>query len=92
MDSLNNNDFNNDSINLINIDLDIKDLSLKNYKINKFIEKSFEVGLNILKLGITNKLINGPISKKNFLKKKISRYYRIFSKKNWNKKICNVNI
>ena len=86
MDSLNNNDFNNDSINLINIDLDIKDLSLKNYKINKFIEKSFEVGLNILKLGITNKLINGPISKKNFLKKKYPGITEYLAKKTGTKK------
>ena len=39
-------------------------------KSNYYIESSFKVALSILKKGISNKLINGPISKKYFLKKK----------------------
>ena len=86
LDSLNNYNLNNNSINLINIDLDVKNLFLKNYKTNKFIEKSFEVALNILKLGITNKFINGPISKKTFLKKKYPGITEYLAKKTGIKK------
>jgi 4-hydroxythreonine-4-phosphate dehydrogenase len=39
-------------------------------KSNTYIEKSFEIAIQILKKRITNKFINGPISKKFFLKKK----------------------
>tara|TARA_Y100000741_G_scaffold64280_1_gene46019 strand:- start:2 stop:967 length:966 start_codon:yes stop_codon:yes gene_type:complete len=39
-------------------------------KSNLFIENSFEAGLKLIKEGVSNKLINGPISKKNFLEKK----------------------
>ena len=39
-------------------------------KINKYIEDSFRTGLSLIKNNLSNKLINGPISKKNFLKKK----------------------
>ena len=55
---------NNSSINLIDIKLN------KNSNINQYIEKSFFTAFNIIKDGITNKFINGPISKKKFLKKK----------------------
>ena len=59
------------TINLINIDLDFD----KNYKkitnkSNNFIKKSFDIALQLIKIGFTNKFINGPISKKNFLNKK----------------------
>ena len=33
-------------------------------KSNSYIEKSFEIAIQILKKKITNKFINGPISKK----------------------------
>ncbi len=39
-------------------------------KSNKYIENCFKVGLEILSNKISNKFINGPISKKYFLKKK----------------------
>ena len=55
---------NNSSINLIDIKLN------KNSNINQYIEKSFFVAFKIIKDGLTNKFINGPISKKKFLKKK----------------------
>ena len=58
-------------INLINV----------NYKVNKafekitsksniYIENCFKIALNLIKIGVSNKLLNGPISKKYFLKKK----------------------
>ena len=40
-------------------------------KSNDYIKKSFDIALKILNKKITNKFINGPISKKFFLKKNI---------------------
>ena len=62
----------NNSINLINVNYNTsKAFGKISNKSNKYIEKSFKIAFNILKSGVTNKLINGPISKKNFLKKSI---------------------
>ena len=57
-------------INLINIDFEHKKIFDKiSTKSNVFIEKSFKVALKILKNNNCLGLINGPISKKNFLNK-----------------------
>ena len=62
---------NNKKINLINISFNQKKAFDKiSSKSNDYIEKSFNVALKILKKNITNKFINGPISKKFFLNKK----------------------
>ena len=62
---------NNRSINLISIKYNqnrpFKKLSSKS---NAYINQSFELALKIIKKKITNKFINGPISKKFFLKNK----------------------
>tara|TARA_Y200000002_G_scaffold193366_1_gene159709 strand:- start:37 stop:1005 length:969 start_codon:yes stop_codon:yes gene_type:complete len=62
---------NNRSINLINIkytqDKPFEKLSSKS---NTYINLSFELALKIIKKKVTNKFINGPISKKFFLKNK----------------------
>ena len=62
---------NNRSINLISIkyiqNRPFKKLSSKS---NTYINKSFDLALKIIKKKITNKFINGPISKKFFLKNK----------------------
>ncbi len=72
-------DFNNfnksklirNSINLINVKFKLNNNWNKiSKKSNKFIYKSFNIGLKLLNMGETYKLINGPISKKNFLNKK----------------------
>ena len=52
----------------IDIPIDLKNLSL--IKKNSYIEKSFEVALNLLKKDNSLALINGPISKTTFLKGK----------------------
>ncbi len=71
---LNFKDFNNHicilkkKIYIIDIPLSYKNLSLQ--KTNYYIKKSFEIGLNILKEKNSLALINGPISKKTFLKGK----------------------
>ncbi len=63
--------FDNRKINLIDVNIDQKKPFKRiSNKSNTYIEKSFEIAIQILKKRITNKFINGPISKKFFLKKK----------------------
>ena len=55
----------NKSINLINIEYKQKKVFEKiSSKSNSFIKNSFDIALDILKGGISNKFINGPVSKK----------------------------
>jgi 4-hydroxythreonine-4-phosphate dehydrogenase len=62
---------NNRSINLINIKYNQnKPFEKLSTKSNTYIKQSFELALKILKKKITNKFINGPISKKFFLRNK----------------------
>jgi len=62
---------NNKSINLININYNPqKPFENVSSKSNHYIEQSFELAIKILQKKITNKFINGPISKKFFLKNK----------------------
>jgi len=59
-----------DIINLINVEYNqnriFENISKKS---NTYIKKSFDIALEILSKGITNKFINGPISKNTFLNK-----------------------
>ena len=59
-----------DSINLINLDINLNNFKKISPRSNDFIKKSFDAGLKLIQNGFTNKLINGPISKKSFLNKK----------------------
>ena len=64
-------DLKKNQINLINVNYFTKKAFEKiTSKSNKYIEKCFMVALDLIKIGISNKLLNGPISKKNFLKNK----------------------
>ena len=62
---------NNKTINLIdvkyNTNIAFKKISKNS---NKFIYNCFEIAFKLIKKGITNKFINGPVSKKYFLNKK----------------------
>mgnify|MGYP001286079219 CR=1 FL=1 len=61
----------NKSLNLINVKLNnYNSINKKKFVSKKYIERSFEIAFSIIKMGITDKLINGPISKKTFLKGK----------------------
>ena len=65
--NLKNENLSKNIINLINIDFKLD----KNYKkitnkSNEFIKKSFDIALQLINLGLTKKLINGPVSKKIF--------------------------
>ena len=71
------------SINLINVDYKFEKKKYKKISKNskKFINKSFEIALHLINSGLTNKLINGPISKKNFLNKKYPGITEYIAKK-----------
>ena len=61
----------NNSINLLDIKYNQKTAFEKiSFKSNSYINKSFDIAFKIIRTGFTNKIINGPISKKYFLKKK----------------------
>ena len=76
----------NKKINLINIEYKFNKCFEKiSSKSNNYIEKSFDVALKIIKLNKLSKFINGPISKKYFLKGKtlgITEYLARKTKKN----------
>ena len=57
---------NNKKINLIDINYDQKRFYKISSKSNVYIQKSFDTALKILKKNISNKFINGPISKNFF--------------------------
>ena len=83
------NDFsklNNNQINLINIDYKFKNCFEKiTSKSNKYIYETFKTALNFIKQNNLSKFINGPISKKSFLKGKtlgITEYLAKKTKKN----------
>ena len=62
---------NNKVINLIDVKYDQeKPFEKISKKSNVYINKSFSIAVELIKKGFTNKFINGPISKKTFLKKK----------------------
>ena len=62
---------NNKIINIIDVEfLQKKAFEKITKKSNKYINQCFNFAFKIIRSGISNKLINGPISKKNFLNKK----------------------
>ena len=70
------------SINLIEVNYKVKpSIDKISSKSNKFIQESFNVGLKTLKIFRSNKFINGPISKKNFLDKKLPGITEYLAKK-----------
>ncbi len=80
---------NNNSINLINVSYNQKKAFEKiSNKSNNYIRKCFEIAIILIKTNFSNKLINGPISKKNFLKNKFLGITEFFGKKFKKKKIA----
>ena len=69
---INNYVFSNKTINLVDVDYDFQNKFEKKIsnKSNQYIERSFNAAFNLINRNISDKLINGPISKKNFLNKK----------------------
>jgi 4-hydroxythreonine-4-phosphate dehydrogenase len=74
--------FEKEKINIIDINFKFKNVFDKiSDKSNKYLEDSFRVGLDLLKTNNFLGLINGPISKKNFLKKKFPGITEYLAKK-----------
>ena len=87
--NLNNYKLDNNSINLINIKLNQKKAFIKiSNKSKSFIKNSFNTALTILNQGITDKLINVPVSKKYFLDKKYLGITEYLAKKCSSKKVA----
>ena len=88
---------NNKSLNIVDVNLKVSSNTLSQYNFNKdYIKRSFNIALKLIALGITKKIINGPINKKKFLNKKflgITEYISsLYRKKNvgmliYNKKL-----
>ena len=76
------------SINLINLDINLNTYKKISPRSNDFIKKSFDAGLKLTQNGFTNKLINGPISKKSFLNKKFPGITEYISSKTKTKKFA----
>ena len=76
------------SINLINLDINLNNFKKISPRSNDFIKKSFDTGLKLTQNGFTNKLINGPISKKSFLNKKFPGITEYISSKTKTKKFA----
>ena len=84
--NLNISKINNNKINIINVDFDYKKTFDKiSNKSNNYIKKCCEIGLELMKITSSKVLINGPISKKFFLKKKYPGMTEYFSSKVDNK-------
>ena len=85
--NLKKNKIDNKSINLINVEYNQKKVFEKiSSKSNAFIKDSFDIALDILKERISNKFINGPISKKSFLNKNYLGITEYLTKKTNSKK------
>ena len=80
--SLNEIKLNNKTINIIDVNYN-KNINFQKIssKSNDYIKDCFETSFKILKSGITNKLINGPISKNSFLNKKFLGITEYLAKK-----------
>ncbi len=58
---------NNKTINIINVEYKFtKSFEKKSKKYNKYIKRTFQIAFKIINNNISDKFINGPISKKNF--------------------------
>tara|TARA_Y100000768_G_scaffold383320_1_gene365247 strand:- start:303 stop:1265 length:963 start_codon:yes stop_codon:yes gene_type:complete len=76
-------------LNMINVNLNQSKIFEKiSSKSNKYIENCFKIGLKLLKSGISEKLINGPISKESFLKNKYNGITEYLAYKTKSKKIA----
>jgi 4-hydroxythreonine-4-phosphate dehydrogenase len=76
-------------INLIDIDFEqVSGFDKITSKSNHYIASCFDVAMKLLKNNVTNKFINGPISKKTFLKKKYAGITEYLAQKTNTKKFA----
>ena len=79
----------NNRINLINVDYKFKRCFEKiTSKSNKYINETFKTALNFIKLNNLSKFINGPVSKKSFLKGKTLGITEYLANKTNKKKVA----
>ena len=82
-----NEDINGKKINIIDVDYNTKNAFEKiSSRSNRYIEECFKIALKLIKLGYTDKFINGPISKKHFLKNKFLGITEYLARKTKSKK------
>jgi len=80
---------NNKKINLINVDYAFKNCFEKiTSKSNKYIDETFRIALNFIKQNNLSKFINGPVSKKSFLKGKTLGITEYLAKKTKKKNVA----
>ncbi|MDB9983815.1 4-hydroxythreonine-4-phosphate dehydrogenase PdxA [Candidatus Pelagibacter sp.] len=80
---------NNKKINLVNVDYKFKNCFEKiTDKSNKYIEETFRTALNFIKQNNLSKFINGPVSKKSFLKGKTLGITEYLAKKTKNNDVA----
>ena len=80
---------NNRSVNLINVNHNQKKAFEKiSDKSNNYIRRCFEIAIFLIKTNFSNRLINGPISKKKFLKSKFLGITEFFAQKFKKKKVA----
>ena len=76
-------------INLINVEfIQSQTFTKITSQSNKYISSSFNIAINLLKNNVSNKLINGPISKKTFLKNKFNGITEYLANKTNTKKFA----
>jgi len=76
------NELNNKKLNIINIEYNSQKAFEKiSIKSNKYLKECFNLAIKLIKLGLTNKFINGPISKKHFLTNKFLGITEYLAKK-----------
>ena len=79
----------NSKINLINVDYEFKKCFEKiTSKSNNYIDETFKTALNFIKKNNLSKLINGPVSKKSFLKGKTLGITEYLAKKTKKKDVA----
>jgi 4-hydroxy-L-threonine phosphate dehydrogenase PdxA len=72
---------------IIDVDYNTKNAFEKiSSRSNRYIEECFKIALKLIKLGYTDKFINGPISKKHFLKNKFLGITEYLARKTNSKK------
>ena len=76
-------------INLIDVNLNqTQAFNKTTAKSNKYISSCFDIAINLLKKNVSDKLINGPISKKNFLNNKFNGITEYLANKTKTKKFA----
>tara|TARA_B100000989_G_scaffold187980_1_gene141506 strand:+ start:5279 stop:6250 length:972 start_codon:yes stop_codon:yes gene_type:complete len=89
IDNLNIENLDKNKINLFNIKYSTKKaFDETSKKSKKYIDECFQLALKLLKSKITNKFINGPISKKHFLNSKLPGITEYLAKKTHTKKFA----